>query len=87
MSKTLPKWLMESYSVLFKKYKENEFLNDDAKKILNIDKDGTVSYVLSELKKRGWLTTRLHPDDSRKRFYKLRNPKEIILEIELEDKK
>jgi type I restriction enzyme M protein len=78
---------MESYSVLLKKFKENEFLHDEAKEILKIEKDRTVSAILSDIKKRGWLTARLHPEDSRKRLYKLRNPKEVILEIELEDKK
>ncbi|MEF8880174.1 MAG: hypothetical protein V5A64_07285 [Candidatus Thermoplasmatota archaeon] len=82
MTKPLPKWLMESYSSLWRKFKENEFLHDDAKKILKIEKDGTVSAILSDLKKHGWLTAKLHPDDSRKRIYKLKNPEEAITSIE-----
>jgi len=41
-----------------------------------------VSVVLSDLKRHGWLTITLHPDDSRKRIYKLKNPEDAILEIE-----
>lgn len=73
---------MESYSILWRKFKENEFEHDGAKKILKIEKDGTVSTILSDLKKHGWLTVTLHPDDSRKRIYKLKNPEEAIASIE-----
>lgn len=72
---------MERYSVLWKKFKEDEFEHDDASKILKEEKDGLVSAVLSELKKHGWLAISLHPDDSRKRIYKLKNPEEAIKEI------
>jgi hypothetical protein len=82
LSRPLPKWLMESYSILWKKLKENEFEHDNAKKILKIEKDGTVSAILSDLKKHGWLTVKLHPDDSRKRLYKLINPEDAITSIE-----
>jgi len=81
LTKPLPKWLMERYSVLWRKFKGNEFEHDDAAKILREEKDRLVSVVLSELKKHGWLTVKLHPDDSRKRIYKLKNPEEAILEI------
>lgn len=82
MSRPLPKWLMESYSILWRKFKENEFEHDNAKKTLKIEKDGTVSAILSDLKKHGWLTAKLHPDDSRKRIYKLKTPEDAINEIE-----
>jgi len=83
LTKPLPKWLMERYSVLWKKFKENEFEHDDASKILKEEKDGLVSAILSELKKHGWLTIKLHPDDSRKRIYKLKNPEDAIETIEI----
>jgi hypothetical protein len=73
---------MERYSLLWKTFKEKEFEHDDASKILKEEKDGLVSVVLSELKKHGWLTIKLHPDDSRKRIYKLKNPEEAITSIE-----
>jgi hypothetical protein len=73
---------MERYSVLWKKFNESEFEHDDASNILKEEKDRLVSVVLSDLKKHGWLTVKLHPDDSRKRIYKLKNPEEAITSIE-----
>ena len=84
MSKPLPKWLMERYSILWKKFKENEFEHDDASEILKEEKDRLVSVVLSELKKHGWITIKLHPEDSRKRIYKLKNPENAIETIEID---
>ena len=83
MTKPLPKWLMERYSILWKKFKESEFEHDEASKILKEEKDGLVSAVLSELKKHSWLTISLHPDDSRKRIYKLKSPEEVVKEMEV----
>lgn len=74
---------MERYSVLWKKFEENEFEHDDASKLLKEEKDRLVSVVLSDLKKHGWLTVKLHPDDSRKRIYKLKNPEDAIREINI----
>jgi len=84
LTKPLPKWLMERYSILWKKFKENEFEHDDASEILKEEKDRLVSVVLSELKKHGWITIKLHPEDSRKRIYKLKNPENAIETIEID---
>ena len=82
MTKPLPKWLMERYSLLWKAFGEKEFDHDEAANILKERKERLVSVVLSDLKRHGWLTISLHPDDSRKRIYKLKNPEEAINEIE-----
>ena len=74
---------MERYSILWKEFKGNDFDHDKASKLLKEEKDGLVSAVLSELKKHGWLTISLHPDDSRKRIYKLKNPEEVVKEMEV----
>lgn len=81
VTKPLPKWLTERYSQLWRKFKEKEFEHDEAVKVLKEEKERLVSVVLSELKKYGWLTIKLHPDDSRKRIYKLKNPEDAINEI------
>lgn len=83
MTKALPKWLTERYSLLWKSFKNNEFDHDKAVKILKEKKERLVSVVLSELKKYGWLTIKLHPEDSRKRIYRLKKPEDAILEIEI----
>jgi len=81
LSKPLPKWLMERYAILWKNFKSEEFDHDQAANILKEKKERLVSVILSELKKHGWLIVTLHPDDSRKRIYKLKNPEDAIIEI------
>ena len=84
MTKPLPKWLTERYSLLWKTFKEKEFDHDEATSVLKEKKERLVSVVLSDLKRHGWLTITLHPDDSRKRIYRLKNPEAAIQEIEVE---
>lgn len=79
MVEPLPRWLMKAYSKLWTKFKNKEFNHDEASKTLNNDK--MVSIILSEMKQRGWLKIRLHPEDSRKRLYKLISPEEATKEI------
>jgi hypothetical protein len=82
VTKALPKWLTERYSTLWKSLKDKEFDHNKAAEILKEKKERLVSVVLSDLKKHGWLTIKLHPEDSRKRIYKLKNPEKAIKEIE-----
>jgi hypothetical protein len=79
MVEPLPKWIMKAYSKLWTKFKNREFNHVEASKTLNEDK--MVSIILSELRKAGWLDIRLHPEDSRKRIYKLISPEEALKEI------
>lgn len=79
MTVPLPKWIMKAYSKLWTKFKNKEFNHEEASKTLNEDK--MVSIILSELKKAGWLEIRLHPQDSRKRLYKLISPEESVKKI------
>jgi len=70
--------------LLWKTFKEKEFDHDQAANILKEEKERLVSVVLSDLKRHGWLTISLHPDDSRKRIYKLKTPEKAIEEIDAE---
>lgn len=79
MTRPLPKWLMQSYAELWIAFKSKEFEHDDASKI--IKKKSLVSPILSELKRAGWLTIKLHPVDSRKRIYQLKSPDEAVKEM------
>ena len=72
---------MERYSLLWREFKDKDFDHDKASKILKEEKDGLVSAVLSDLKKHGWLTIKLHPNDSRKRIYTLKNPEDAVKEM------
>ncbi len=83
MARPLPKWIMQKYALLWKKYKQNEFDHSQASAIL---KDNT-SVILTYLKKYGWISVGLNPDDSRKRTYNLKSPEQAILEMTDEEKK
>jgi len=79
--KPLPKWLMHRYSKLWNKFKNEEFGHEDAFKELNEKDDNLISVVLSQLRKHGWLTINLDPNDSRKRIYKLKSPEDATREM------
>lgn len=79
MTEPIPKWIMKSYSKLWSIFQEKEFSHKDASKILK--KENMTSIILSELRKSNWLDASLHPDDSRKRLYKLKKPEDVIKQI------
>lgn len=81
MTRPLPKWLTHRYSLLWISSQNNDFGYDEAVQILKEQKERLVSVVLSELKKHGWLTIKLDPEDSRKRIYALKSPEEAIQDI------
>ena len=73
----LPKWSMYRYAKLFSRFKSEEFTYDDILKTLHEDHN-MVSVVMSHLKKNGWVSIKLDPDDSRRRIYSLVNPDDAI---------
>ena len=87
MTKTLPKWLANRYSVLWKECRERKFSFEEAEKVLAERDQKTLSVVLSDLKKYGWLVAELDPSTSRKRLYHLKPPQVAIEEIALEQLK
>ncbi|MAH07589.1 hypothetical protein CMI38_05070 [Candidatus Pacearchaeota archaeon] len=79
MSQPIPKWLQERYALLLKEFGDREFTFGLARKLLKKDQEKIVSISLSKLKKAGWLEIiRLDPNDSRKRYYKLKTLNEIF---------
>lgn len=79
MTKPLPKWVMQRYSVLWNKFTDHEFNRKNALQTLNHDK--MISLALSELGRSGWLETKLDPSDGRKRIYRLKSPNQAIREM------
>ena len=77
-AKPLPKWVMYKYAKLWKNFQQREFDYSEALEIV----DENTSVVINFLKKRRWMTVALHPEDSRKRLYRLRTPQQVIGEIE-----
>ncbi len=79
--RALPRWAMERYAKLWSRYKDKEFGYKDVTKTLKEKNEKIVSVFLSYLKKYGWLNIKLHPEDSRKRIYQLKNPEEAVKEM------
>ena len=78
MSKEVaPAWLVKRYMKLWDKFKDKDFSFEDAKKTLKED-NNFLSVVLSEMKREGWLTLELDPEDARKRLYKLLSLEEVM---------
>ena len=78
---TLPKWLEERHSVLWKKFGDSTFRMDEAVECLKVrlgSQKDEVAVVLSELRKAGWVSVELDPEDARKRIYQLKSKDDII---------
>lgn len=85
MTKLIPKWVMSAYSQLFKKFDDKPFTSKDIKPLLG----KKTPIILHKLNKAGWAEfAGFDPKDERKRFYKLKNPQEAIVNLqEDEDEK
>lgn len=83
MAETIPNWLLQRYAVLYRKYKDKEFIFKDAMKAIKENDKIYASIVLSELRKAGWLEIKIDPSDARKRIYHLIMPDVAIENIKL----
>jgi len=81
VTEPMPKWLTKRYAALWNDLKEKKFYFTDAKQKLKEPNDKQLSVILSDFKKHGWLEVELDPENSRKRVYKLKSPKQVMLEI------
>jgi len=81
MTEALPKWVMERYAKLWKKFGLEQFSHKEATKLLKEPKETTLSLVIQELKKNGWIELSLDPKDSRVRLYKLKEPNKAVKEM------
>ncbi len=82
-AKELPKWLSVRYNMLWKEFKDETFGFDDATSVLEKktdDRDDSVLVILSELRKAGWLFTKPHPQNGRRKIYNLKSRTEMIQE-------
>jgi type I restriction enzyme M protein len=80
----LPKWLETRYSILWDSFGRFPFSLEDAARVLeakNKDRREEVPVFLSELRKAGWIETKLDPTDARKSIYRLRSREEVIGEL------
>jgi len=71
---------MLRYCKLWFNFGKKEFTHAQADQALAGDKT-TLSVILSQIRKAGWLETRLDENDGRKRRYRLKNPVKMVGEI------
>ena len=77
MVNPLPKYLFESYCVLFSSFGLDDF---DFQKAVNVLKhnDQYTGQIISKLEKEGWLKKRREVEDARKKVYHLNDIEKII---------
>ena len=78
MTELIPSWTLKIYSKLWLKFKDKNFTNQEAQKII---KNGNLNQALSRLKRDSWLKISLDQKDSRKSIYILKNPEQAINEV------
>ena len=72
---SLPNWLEKRYSILWKAFKGKEFERSQAVDLLKErsgDDERSVTSILSELRRAGWLEMKIHQEDARKSIYTLK---------------
>jgi len=74
---TAPAWLVKRYMKLWDKFKDRVFSFEEAKSTLK-EENKFLSVVLSEMKKEGWLSLELDPEDARKRLYRLNSLVDVM---------
>ncbi|MFW6014510.1 MAG: N-6 DNA methylase [Candidatus Nanoarchaeia archaeon] len=83
MAKSKTQWLEKRHELLWNELGEQEVSGEKIKSVLkdkgNVSED-SIAVILSELKKNGFIETKLDPKDSRKRIYSVKNPKTLIRE-------
>ena len=82
MAVPIPKWVMQRYSKLWNKHKDNKIYYSDIEKVLKADGKNTISVFLNELRNAGWIEVSLNETDMRKREYLLKNPEIIVKEMQ-----
>lgn len=87
MSEAIPKWVIQRYSALYRKFKTKKFTREEARKTLDefgVDSQEKITNTFfSELKKNGWVEIQRDKKDERKKIFKLIHPEKAILNLEL----
>ena len=87
MMEAIPKWVMQRYSALYRKFKMKQFTREEVKKTLEefgIDSEQKLTNTFfSYLNKCGWVEIERDKEDSRKKLFKLIPPEKAILNLNL----
>ena len=81
MANAIPKWVQERLSRLWKKYESKEMTFEMIQEVLSMDDRNTISVFLNELRSADWIEVKSRKEDARKRIYTLKEPNEIMMEI------
>ncbi len=81
MANAIPKWVQERVSKLWKKYDSKEMTFEMIQKVLTLDDRNTISVFINELRNAEWIEVKSSKEDARKRIYILKEPNDIMLEI------
>lgn len=81
MTKIIPKWLFTPYSKIWKKYGTKQFTFEQAKVVLKITEQRTLSDIFSSLRKSGWLEDRRDDKSKRNKVFWLREPNAVMREL------
>ncbi len=85
MANAIPKWVQERVSKLWKKYDSKEMTFEMIQNVLTMDDRNTISVFLNELRSADWIEVKQSKEDARKRIYILKQPNDIMLEINSND--
>ncbi len=77
---TWSKWVFVLYLRLWKKHEKRMFSFEDAATLLKKD-ERSLSVAFSDMKKVKWLTSHPHPENARKRMYKLADIETVLNDI------
>ena len=80
-TRPVPKWIMQHYSEMWCRFKENEFTYEEVSSLFKDENDNSIRAIISQLRKNGWLSAEFNQQDSRKREYKLKKPEEAIIDM------
>ncbi|MEM2890862.1 MAG: class I SAM-dependent DNA methyltransferase [Candidatus Hadarchaeum sp.] len=75
----LEDWLERRRAVLWRTFGDKPFTRLEAAAALK-DDEKSINVVLSELRKSGWVEIRADSSDARKKLYKLKSTKEVLME-------
>lgn len=87
MIKAIPKWVWNRYALLWNRYKDKSFTYKEAEKVLKHDDKPTISVMVLELRKAGWLNVELSKEDTRMRIYTLAPPNSVVEAVTYDTKK
>jgi len=81
MAYPIAKWIQERFSVLWEKFSSSNLTFEMIEEALPDDNRNTISVMIGDLRKAGWIEIQRSSEDARKRIYNLKEPNEILREL------